>query len=59
MRTDRAEALGQRVLPMAECPASLLAPICDQMTGLFRSETKPDAGGGETGFGPGEREESR
>ena len=36
-RTDRAEALRQR-LPMADCRASALAPICDELTGLFRPE---------------------
>lgn len=36
-RTDRAEALRQR-LPMAECRASVLAPLCDELVGLFRPE---------------------
>ena len=36
-RTDRAEALRQR-LPMAECRASVLAPLCDELIGLFRPE---------------------
>ncbi len=36
-RTDRAEALRQR-LPMADCRASVLAPLCDELTGLFRPE---------------------
>ena len=36
-RTDRAEALRQR-LPMAECRASVLAPLCDDLIGLFRPE---------------------
>lgn len=40
--TDRAEALRQR-LPMAECRASVLKPICDELTGLFRPE-ETDAG---------------
>lgn len=40
--TDRAEALRQR-LPMAECRASVLAPLCDELTGLFRPE-ETDAG---------------
>ena len=35
--TDRAEALRQR-LPMAECRASVLAPLCDELIGLFRPE---------------------
>lgn len=42
-RTDRAEALRQR-LPMADCLASALAPLCDELTGLFRPEDKDDAG---------------
>ena len=36
-RTDRAEALRQR-LPMADCHASALVPICGDLTGLFRPE---------------------
>ena len=36
-RTDRAEALRQR-LPMSDCRASALAPLCDELTGLFRRE---------------------
>ena len=36
-RTDRAEALRQR-LPMADCRASALAPLCDELTGLFMKE---------------------
>ncbi|MXX87991.1 MAG: hypothetical protein F4213_18795 [Boseongicola sp. SB0677_bin_26] len=36
-RTDRAEALRQR-RPMADCLASALAPVCDELTGLFRPE---------------------
>ena len=41
-RTDREEALRQR-LPMSDCLASALAPICDELTGLFRPE-EADAG---------------
>ncbi len=36
-RTDRAEALRQR-LPMSDCRASALAPLCDELTGLFKPE---------------------
>ena len=36
-RTDQAEALRQR-LPMSDCRASALAPLCDELTGLFRPE---------------------
>ena len=36
-RTDRAEALRQR-LPMSDCRESALAPLCDELTGLFRPE---------------------
>lgn len=36
-RTDRAEALRQR-RPMADCLESALAPVCDELTGLFRPE---------------------
>ena len=44
-RTDRAEALRQR-LPMSDCRASALAPLCDELTGLFRpDETGTDASG--------------
>ena len=44
-RTDRAEALRQR-LPMSDCRASALAPLCDELTGLFRpEETGTDASG--------------
>ena len=42
-RTDRAEALRQR-LPMTDCRASALAPICDELTGLFRPEEGDDVG---------------
>ena len=40
-RTDRAEALRQR-RPMADCLESALAPVCDELTGLFRSEEDGD-----------------
>ena len=43
-RTDRAEALRQR-LPMADCRASALAPLCDELTGLFRPDETADGGG--------------
>lgn len=43
-RTDRAEALRQR-LPMSDCRESALAPLCDELTGLFRPE-------GEDGIAP-------
>lgn len=36
-RTDRAEALRQR-RPMSDCLESALAPVCDELTGLFRPE---------------------
>ena len=36
-RTDPAEALRQR-RPMADCLASALAPLCGELTGLFRPE---------------------
>ena len=36
-RTDRAEALRQR-LPMSDCRESALAPLCDELTGLFRPD---------------------
>lgn len=42
-RTDRAEALRQR-LPMAECRASVLAPLCDELIGLFRPEGVEEGG---------------
>lgn len=41
-RTDRAEALRQR-RPMADCLESALAPVCEELTGLFRPE-EGDAG---------------
>ena len=41
-RTDRAEALRQR-RPMADCLESALAPVCDELTGLFRPEDGDDA----------------
>lgn len=48
-RTDRAEALRQR-LPMSDCRASALAPLCDELTGLFRPEDGDgDAAADETG----------
>ena len=34
---DREEALRQR-LPMSDCLESALAPLCDELTGLFRPE---------------------
>lgn len=44
-RTDRAEALRQR-LPMSDCLASALEPLCNELTGLFRPEgTSTDASG--------------
>lgn len=46
-QTDRAEALRQR-LPMSDCRASALAPLCDELTGLFRPE-----GEGGDGIAPG------
>ena len=50
-RTDRAEALRQR-LPMSDCRASALAPLCDELTGLFRPEDGDgDAAVDETGTG--------
>lgn len=36
-RTDRAEAMRLR-LPMSDCRASALAPLCDELAGLFRPE---------------------
>ena len=36
-RTDRAEALRQR-LPMSDCLESALAPLCNELIGLFRPE---------------------
>ena len=50
-RTDRAEALRQR-LPMEDCRASALAPLCDELTGLFR----PEEGDGEGGAGQADPE---
>ena len=50
-RTDRAEALRQR-LPMSDCLASTLAPLCDELTGLFR----PEEGDEDAGTPPVERE---
>ena len=41
-RTDREEALRQR-LPMSDCLASALAPICDELTGLFRPEVADES----------------
>ena len=38
-RTDRAEALRQR-LPMSDCRESALAPLCDELVGLFRPESE-------------------
>ena len=50
-QTDRAEALRQR-LPMSDCRASALAPLCDELTGLFRPEDGDgDAAADETGTG--------
>ena len=42
-RTDRAEALRQR-LPMSDCRASALAPLCDELTGLFRPDEEQGSG---------------
>ena len=42
-RTDRGEALRQR-RPMADCRASALAPLCDELDGLFRPEDEGEAG---------------
>ena len=50
-RTDRAEALRQR-LPVEDCRASALAPLCDELTGLFR----PEDGDGEGGAGQADSE---
>ncbi len=52
-RTDPAEALRQR-LPMSECRASVLAPLCDELTGLFR----PEEGEKESPAPPGIGEEA-
>lgn len=45
-RTDRAEALRQR-LPMTDCRESALAPLCDELPGLFRPEETADGNGAE------------
>ena len=50
-RTDPQEALRQR-LPMAECRASFLAPVCDHLTGTFAPEEESSAAGNKPG--PGE-----
>lgn len=47
-RTDRAEALRQR-RPMADCLESALAPVCDELTGLFRPEEDGSVAAAETG----------
>ena len=41
-RTDPAEALRQR-RPMSDCLASALAPLCGELTGLFRPEEDGEA----------------
>lgn len=41
-RSDREEALRQR-LPMSDCRKSVLAPLCDELTGLFRPEEVEEA----------------
>ena len=43
-RSDPAEALRQR-LPMSECRASALAPVCNELTGLFAPEPEVDEAG--------------
>ena len=50
-RSDPHAALAQR-LPMAECRASVLAPICDHLTGTFAPEEESGAAGNKPG--PGE-----
>ena len=44
-RVDSTEALRQR-LPMAECRASFLAPLCDDLTALFAPEEETGGAGG-------------
>ena len=44
---DRDEALRQR-LPMADCRASALAPLCDGLPGLFRPEAAARDADGDT-----------
>ena len=51
-RTDPAEALRQR-RPMADCLASALAPLCDELTGLFRPEEDEESGSAPPGTGEG------
>lgn len=51
-RTDRAEALRQR-LPMSDCLESVLAPLCDELTGLFRPEEDLEDVVAPTGTGEG------
>ena len=50
-RSDPHAALAQR-LPMAECRASVLAPVCDHLTGTFAPEEESSAAGNKPG--PGE-----
>lgn len=51
-RTDRAEALRQR-LPMSDCRESALAPLCEELTGLFRPEEGEEASPPPPGIGEG------
>lgn len=51
-RTDPAEALRQR-RPMADCLASALAPLCDDLTGLFRPEEDEEESPAPPGIGEG------
>lgn len=48
--TDPAEALRQR-LPMSDCLESALAPLCDELTGLFRPEEGEEASPPAPGIG--------
>ncbi|WP_419738561.1 hypothetical protein [Ruegeria sp.] len=43
-RTDPAEALRQR-LPLSDCRASVMAPVCDRMTALFVPEQSDESAG--------------
>ena len=51
-RVDSTEALRQR-LPMAACQASFLAPLCDDLTGLFAPEEETGGAGGAGATGTG------
>ena len=51
-RTDRGEALRQR-LPMSDCRASALAPLCHELTGLFRPEEGEEVSPAPPGIGEG------